>query len=119
MEESIFEVMERTGFVDRAFSWLAILGPFLVATLLFAFRNRPFVALYRHHWVLVFISGPLVLLMWKIYNKILDHYGVDSVFGMFINALLFLGVGVALSFLDVYLDRTLNKPVAQEAPADV
>lgn len=110
MEESIFEIMERTRFVDRVLLWLAILGPFAVATLLFLFRNRPLFANNRHHWSLVFLAGPLLLVMWKVYNAVVDHYGLDSVFGLFVNALIFLFVGILLSVLNVVLGRVLQKP---------
>jgi hypothetical protein len=111
MEESIFEVMERTHAVDYLLLVLALIGPLLVATLLLVFRNRPIVQQNRHHWTLVFLAGPLLLLLWKIYNAIEDHYGLDSVFALLLNAMIFLATSLVLIALNLVLARVLKTDI--------
>ena len=50
--------------------------------------------------VLIGLLGPANWLLWHIYNRIEDHYGLDSVKAMLINLALFavLGIAVGLAF---------------------
>ncbi len=43
--------------------------------------------------------GPLVWALWRVYNAIENHYGLDSVKALAINAGLFLAVAVALPYV--------------------
>ncbi|HET9869077.1 MAG TPA: hypothetical protein VFR02_01085 [bacterium] len=45
------------------------------------------------------LGGPLVAALWFVYNAIEDHYGLDSVKALGLNAALFLAVGVLFSYL--------------------
>jgi hypothetical protein len=44
--------------------------------------------------LLVGLAGPAIWAMWKLYNRIMGHYGLDSVRGLLINLALFVSVGV-------------------------
>jgi hypothetical protein len=107
MEESIFEWMERTRFVDHALLVLAVAGPALVGALFFLFRRRTVVTSHAPAWAIAFIAAPVVLLLWNIYNRIADHYGIDSIFGIFVNTCVFLGAAVLLAVMHLLLGRTL------------
>ncbi|MBX7245076.1 MAG: hypothetical protein K1X53_06235 [Candidatus Sumerlaeaceae bacterium] len=95
MEESIFEIMERTGLVDRVLVWLAIGIPVALGLAYRVVRHREAVRRHRHHWIQAFIAGPLLLLLWKVFNAVADHWGLDSVLGLFVNVAIF-GVVTAL-----------------------
>jgi uncharacterized membrane protein (DUF2068 family) len=43
--------------------------------------------------------GPLLYALWRVYNAIEDHYGLDSVRALVINAVIILGAGVVLPFV--------------------
>jgi len=43
--------------------------------------------------------GPWLYLLWRIYNVVENHYGLDSVKALVINAVLILGSGVVLPFI--------------------
>jgi Fe2+ transport system protein B len=107
MEESIFEWMERTKFVDTLLLVLAFATPLAVAVLFALFRGRTFVADYLNRWAIAFVAMPLVLLLWHIFNRIVDHYGLDSVFGLFLNAGVFAVTAAILLVLDVVLVKLL------------
>lgn len=107
MEESIFDWMERTRFVDTLLLVLAFATPLLVAALFALFRRRPMIADHLNRWAIAFIAMPLVLLLWNIYNRIVDHYGLDSVFGLFVNAGVFAVAAVVLLALDIILVKLL------------
>ncbi len=112
MEESLFDWLERTRTVDTVLLWLAFLVPPLVAGLAFALRNRPAVTNHRHRWALGVLASPAVLILWKVYNLVTDRYGVDSVFGFAVNALIFLVSAVVLALAGHALQAALPAPPA-------
>lgn len=121
MQESVFEIMERTRFVDRLLAVVAVVVPFLIAFFVYLFRNRAFVANQRHHWTTAFFAAPAILLLWKLYNRITDRFGLDSVAGFFVNAALFLVVAVGFAVLNWMLALLLAPepgPEASGAPPD-
>jgi len=43
--------------------------------------------------------GPLLFILWTVYNAIENHYGLDSVKALLINLFLFLAVGLAVGLV--------------------
>jgi len=55
--------------------------------------------------------GPWVYVLWRLYNLIEDHYGLDSVKALGINAVLIVGSGVVLPFVyTAFCGRPSSKP---------
>jgi hypothetical protein len=100
--------MEQSGVIDR----LLLLGVLIVSPVIgltgWWLRRRRFVCACRHGWVMATIAMPVVWLLWKVYNSLADHYGIDSVFGLFLNASIFLVVGVAVAALYNWLRDRLS-----------
>src|SRR5437867_1862238 len=44
------------------------------------------------------LLGPINWLLWRVYNRIEDHYGLDSVKAMLLNLALFAALGLAVGF---------------------
>ena len=89
--------------VERLFGLLAVLLPALgigIGAALHFGRHRPGTLATSF---LLGLLGPANWLLWRIFNGIEDHYGLDSVKAMLINLALFaalgLGVGLALRLL--------------------
>src|SRR5690606_17911325 len=80
--ESIFETMEQTRIVDRVLFWMAIFLPLFTSGLAFVLKDEKVVTRNRHRWVLVALAGPAVLILWNVYNRVVDHFGLDSVKGL-------------------------------------
>ncbi|HLI47575.1 MAG TPA: hypothetical protein VKV18_02630 [Chthonomonas sp.] len=49
---------------------------------------------HRYQAVLLALLGPANLALWEIYNRITDHFGLDTVRNLIINVGLFVGLGV-------------------------
>jgi Na+/proline symporter len=89
--------------VERLFGILAALLPILgigIGALVQSRARRPGALLTG---LLLGLLGPANWLLWRVYNRIEDHYGLDSVKAMLLNLALFaalgLGVGLALRLL--------------------
>jgi len=52
-------------------------------------------------------SGPAILGLWRVYNAIVDHYGLDSVTGLLINLGLFAAIGLLLGLAVAVVWRRL------------
>jgi hypothetical protein len=82
--------------VERLFGWLALLVPVIAigagAALQFGARRAGALRI----GILVGLLGPANWLLWRIYNGIEDHYGLDSVKAMLLNLALFAALGVAI-----------------------
>jgi hypothetical protein len=118
MEESIFEYLERTRFVDYLLLWLAILGPMAVAGVAYLLRGKPVVEAHRHHWLLALAAAPALFGMWKAYNAIMDLYGLDSVFALAVNVCIFLAAALAFILLEKVGERFFcGSRRAPKAPA--
>jgi hypothetical protein len=80
--------------VERLFGLLAaalpVLGLGIGAALQFG-RRRPGALVSG---LLIGLLGPANWLLWRIYNGIEDHYGLDSVKAMLLNLALFATIGV-------------------------
>jgi hypothetical protein len=118
MEESIYDWMERTRFVDLALMWGALVLPLAVAALAFALRGRPAVTRHRHHWVMGLLAAPLLLVLWRIYNAIANHYGLDSVVGFAVNAAIFAAAAVLLALAGHLLGAFLGARGGVAPPAE-
>lgn len=117
MEETFFEYLERTALVDTALLWLALLAPPLVAALAWLLRATPLVRDHRHRWLMAMLAAPLLAVLWRVYNAVTDHYGLDSIFGFGVNAVIFLASAVALAFVADLLEGLLG-PGGGDAPAE-
>ena len=42
------------------------------------------------------LSGPAIWLLWRMYNGIVGAYGLDSVRGLLVNIVLFVGIGLVV-----------------------
>jgi hypothetical protein len=85
--------------VERLFNILAVLAPIVgigIGALVQSRACRPGALITGF---LLGLLGPANWLLWRIYNGIEDHYGLDSVKAMLINLALFaaLGIGVGLA----------------------
>ncbi|MCX7020478.1 MAG: hypothetical protein WCK47_00070 [bacterium] len=100
MDESIFEAIERSRLVDTVLLVLAIAAPAVIIIILRLFRTKMFVACHRHHWALAFVAAPMLFLLWKAYNAVADRYGLDSVFGLFVNVTIFAAATAVMIVLD-------------------
>ncbi len=57
------------------------------------------------------VLGPWVYVLWRLYNLIEDHYGLDSVKALGINAVLIIGSGAFLPFAyTAFCERPSLKP---------
>jgi hypothetical protein len=82
--------------VERWFSILAALAPILgigIGAAIQSRGGRPGALLTGF---LIGMLGPANWLLWHIYNRIEDHYGLDSVKAMLINLALFAVLGIAV-----------------------
>ncbi|MGB9691148.1 MAG: hypothetical protein ACPL7D_03175 [Candidatus Sumerlaeaceae bacterium] len=117
IEDSIFEYLERTKAVDYTLGVLAIVGPLIVAAILRWGQGRAFVENHRPDWWLGLVAGPLVYVLWRVYNAIMDAFGLDSVYALVLNASIFLCVGLALALARTWLWRsTRGAPPARISP---
>lgn len=115
MEETFFEYLERTALVDTALLWLALLAPPLLPALAWMLRATPLVRDHRHRWLMALMAAPLLAVLWRVYNAVTDHYGLDSIFGFGVNAVIFLVSAVALAFVADLLEGLLGPVGAQPA----
>jgi hypothetical protein len=86
--------------VERVFLSLALLLPFagLAAGAAWgAARSQARVGAIQGF--IAGLLGPLIWVLWKLYNAIEDHYGLDSVKGLLINLALFICVGLIAGLL--------------------
>lgn len=81
---------------------LPILG-LLVGLIAGAARRR--LAMGLRHGFVSGLLGPALWVMWRVYNLIMNRYGLDSVRGLLINLALFVGVGLAVGWMAIVLRR--------------
>lgn len=58
------------------------------------------------------LSGPAIWLLWRMYNGIVGHYGLDSVRGLLVNLALFVAIGLVIGGAVGLLWRKLGKQTA-------
>ncbi len=117
MEETFYQMLERTGAVDRLLFWCAVLGPPAVAIAAALLRHRPVVERYRHRWVLAMLAAPGFLVLWKVYNSVTDHFGLESLTGLFVNVGVFAAAALAVTGLRLGLKALLTGPPLRTRPA--
>lgn len=110
MDLSIFEQMERTAVVDRMLFWAALFLPVFTAGLAFILRDEKIVSRNRHRWVLMCIAGPAVLILWHAYNRVIGHFGLDSVKGLLVNVTIFAVAALLFTGLRVLLRALITAP---------
>jgi hypothetical protein len=108
--DSIFETMERTGIVDRVLFWTALFLPLFTAGLAFILRDEKIVTRNRHRWVLMALAGPGLLILWHVYNRVVDHFGLDSVRGLFVNVAIFIVAALLFTGLRIMLKALITEP---------
>jgi hypothetical protein len=110
MNETFFEMLEHTRLVDRILFWVAVLLPVFLAGMAYLLRNENLVKRNRHRWVLAVLAGPAVLILWKIFNGIEDHFGLDSVKGLLLNVAVFAAAALVITGLRILLRALLTTP---------
>jgi hypothetical protein len=89
------ELIDLTA-IERLFSLLAVLLPLLgisIGAALHFGRHRPGTLATG---LLLGLLGPANWLLWRIFNGIEDHFGLDSVKAMLINLALFAALGITI-----------------------
>jgi hypothetical protein len=114
MEETFYEMLERTGMVDRVLFWLALLGPLVVAGLVALLRERRVVTNFRHRWVLALLAAPALLMLWKAYNAVIAHFGLDSVAGLMVNIAVFAAAALIAAACRIVLKVVFTSLAAGE-----
>lgn len=117
MDESVFEWMEQARVVDRVLLGAAVVLPLALAVAYRVLRNRPVVLRQRHRWAMGVLAAPALFVLWKVYNAICDQYGLDSVFGFFVNLAIFALVTLVAAGLNFFLYMTLSSPPPVRQPA--
>ncbi len=102
--------MAHTGIVDRILFWVAVFLPLFTAGLAFILREEIIVTRNRHRWVLMALAGPAVLVLWHIYNQVIDHFGLDSVKGLVINVTIFAIASLLFTGLRILLRVLITEP---------
>ena len=64
--------------------------------------------------LLIGLAGPLIWLLWLVYNRVMNHYGLDSVKGLLINLALFVVVGLGLGFGIAWVRRRFGEVAGSE-----
>ncbi|NLD62230.1 hypothetical protein GX645_07240 [Candidatus Sumerlaeota bacterium] len=103
MYNSIYEVMEETGIVDKVLLTLGILIPLLLALDYRVRRATHYSLRVARYRILLGVGAPALYILWITYNAIFNHYGLSSVFAFFLNLVLFLLVGGGFVGLDLWL----------------
>ena len=114
MEETFYEMLERTRMVDRVLFWLALLGPLVIAGLVALLRERRVVTRYRHRWVLALLAAPALLMLWKAYNAVIFHFGLDSVGGLMVNVAVFAAAALIAAACRIVLKVVFTSLAAAE-----
>lgn len=117
MEESLFEFLERTHLVDLVLLWCAVVLPPVVGIGFWLLRQKPFVRSHMRQAILGVLAPPVVLLLWKSYNGVMNHYGLDSVRGVVVSGVVFAVAAVAVAAAEYglrkLLERALNETKAK------
>jgi drug/metabolite transporter (DMT)-like permease len=100
--------------VEKWFRLLAVILPLLGIAIGAAlqFRSRRPGALVTG--ILIGLLGPANWLLWRIYNRIEDHYGLDSVKAMLINLALFAVLGITIGLIYRFSRRPQPQPAGPE-----
>jgi lipopolysaccharide export LptBFGC system permease protein LptF len=100
--------------VEKWFGILAMLAPIagIAIGAALQFRSRRSGALVTG--LLIGALGPANWLLWHVYNRIEDHYGLDSVKAMLINLALFAALGIAVGLIYRFSRRPQRQPAGPE-----
>jgi hypothetical protein len=110
MEELITEAQ-----VNHAINLLACLTlPLgLIGGWLYSLKRGRELKLYLSFGFLLGLIGPFVLLMWRIYCAMVDHYTLPSVKGLFVYFLVFVLTGASLGYILAHLVSYLKFLLAE------
>ncbi|HUU54660.1 MAG TPA: hypothetical protein VMY87_07055 [Armatimonadota bacterium] len=61
------------------------------------------------------LAGPAIWLLWRLYNGIVGVYGLDSVRGLLVNLVLFVGIGLVLGLGIGFVRRRLRRGAGEIA----
>jgi len=78
----------------------AVVGAFLHRCLAHGLSRQAVVL-----WVVVALAGPVNFALWRLYNRIEDHWGLDQVKPLLINCGLFILLGVVVGLILRFLLR--------------
>ncbi len=48
---------------------------------------------------IIALSGPFITGLWYLYNRIVDHFGLDSLTGFTLNLSLFICIGIVIGYI--------------------
>lgn len=110
MEETFYEMLERTRAVDRLLFWFAVVLPPAIAATAAMLRQSPIVDRHRHRWVLALLAAPGLLVLWKVYNAVTDHFGLETLMALFANIGVFAAAALGVTGLRLLLKAALYGP---------
>jgi hypothetical protein len=85
---------------ERAIAMLAVVLPplgLLVGAVVGAVRRR--LAGDAVAGLLGGLAGPAIWVMWRVYDGIVGHYGLDSVRGLLVNLVVFAAIGLGIGLM--------------------
>jgi hypothetical protein len=96
---------------ERIINLLALALPvagLLLGVVIGSLRKRPIVGLLVG--LLSGLVGPVIWLLWRMYNGIIGVFGLDSVKGLLINLALFIVIGVVIGLALGAVRRRIVRP---------
>jgi len=97
--EKIIELLLNEEFIDALLFWQALILPILCTLIgliwgvIYGNRNK-----YLVRGLSIGLAGPIILVLWIMYNSITDSLGLDTVKNLITNLLLFIIIGIILGF---------------------
>lgn len=100
MLERVLAIILDEKVIDRTFFWLGLAGPPVGALLGFLVgKIRGKVRSDLVDGTLWGLFGTLILVMWHVYNRIVEALGLDTVKNLLVNLALFAALGVLLGLV--------------------
>lgn len=119
--DSVYEWMEQMGLVDTVLLSLAAIGPLLCAAGFLLMKRHPVLGARPELWVLSGVAAPALYLLWIVYNMVIERWGLDNVFALGVNALIFLTAAVLAVLLERFVIRLTRavpaSPSGSETPS--
>lgn len=107
----ILKALLNEQFVEKVIFWQALIVPIIVLLFSLLYYSRKEFFLKNLIRVGSFgLIGPIILFLWKVYNKITAHYGLDTVKNLLINLVVFVITALILGvFYRIILNITKNQ----------
>jgi len=102
--ESVLTLLLNEQVVNSAFRWFAVLGPFVgLMTGYFwgIVRGQAGQCIIRG--LAIGCLGPVILVLWLLYNINVNYFGLDTVKNLAVNLILFIIAGTILGFVYRYV----------------